>query len=63
MKLQTQRSISGAIATLLGLTSLAANAASETKSAGLPLWEVGIGAAAYHQPNYPGLHELRRHPL
>lgn len=20
----------------------------------LPLWEIGIGAAAYHQPNYPG---------
>jgi outer membrane scaffolding protein for murein synthesis (MipA/OmpV family) len=26
-----------------------------TPAAGnLPLWEIGIGAAAYHQPNYPG---------
>jgi len=57
MKQHENRSISGAVATLLGLALLAANAAnaaSETKGAGLPLWEVGIGAAAYHQPNYPG---------
>lgn len=54
MKSRRHRSISEAAATLLALASLAANAASETENAGLPLWEVGIGAAAYHQPNYPG---------
>ena len=40
--------------TLLGLVSLAVPAAAETNGEGLPLWEIGIGAAAYHQPNYPG---------
>jgi outer membrane scaffolding protein for murein synthesis (MipA/OmpV family) len=38
----------------LSLATLAASATAETQSEGLPLWEVGIGAAAYHRPNYPG---------
>jgi len=54
MKLKRHESISRVIASLLGLASLAASAEGETESKGLPLWEVGIGAAAYHQPNYPG---------
>jgi outer membrane scaffolding protein for murein synthesis (MipA/OmpV family) len=29
-------------------------AAAETEDTSLPLWELGIGAALYHQPNYPG---------
>lgn len=29
-------------------------AAAQDAAGGLPLWEVGIGAALYNQPNYPG---------
>jgi MipA family protein len=54
MKLQTHRPISAIIAALLGLTQIAALATGEPKGTGLPLWEVGVGAAAYHQANYPG---------
>jgi outer membrane scaffolding protein for murein synthesis (MipA/OmpV family) len=54
MKPHSDWPISGALAIFIGLASPAAKAANETKEAGLPLWEVGIGAAAYHQPNYPG---------
>jgi len=28
--------------------------ASDASDKGLPLWGLGIGVAAYHQPNYPG---------
>jgi outer membrane scaffolding protein for murein synthesis (MipA/OmpV family) len=40
------------ILSLMGLCAAAAWAVADEP--GLPLWEVGIGAAAYHQPNYPG---------
>lgn len=39
-----------------GILSLALSpvAALAADGENLPLWELGIGAAAYHQPNYPG---------
>lgn len=51
---QRTGSIAGVIAVVLGLTAVPASAAGEPESASLPLWELGIGAAAYHQGNYPG---------
>jgi outer membrane scaffolding protein for murein synthesis (MipA/OmpV family) len=51
---QHRSAIAGVIAIVLGLTALRAPAAGEPESVGLPLWELGIGAAAYHQGNYPG---------
>ncbi|MCG6863770.1 MAG: MipA/OmpV family protein [Chromatiaceae bacterium] len=54
MKLRSHKLIFGAVTALLGLASLPAPAADETAGAGLPLWELGIGAAAYNQANYPG---------
>lgn len=54
MSLQRHRSICAAAATLLSVAPLSASATPEAQSEGLPLWEVGIGAAVYHQPNYPG---------
>jgi len=54
MKAYARNSTSGAVAILLGLASFPARSAGEPESAGLPLWELGIGGAAYHQANYPG---------
>jgi len=54
MKPHARKSISGVIIILLGLASLPKSAAGESGSLGLPLWELGIGAAAYNQANYPG---------
>lgn len=54
MKRRTSKSIPGIIAVLLGLAAFPASAADGATSAGLPLWELGIGAAAYRQGNYPG---------
>jgi outer membrane protein len=54
MKPQAHGAVEGVIAIVLGLTALRAPAAGELDSTGLPLWELGIGAAAYHQANYPG---------
>ncbi len=42
------------LAILLGLVFIAPPSGAQSESEGLPLWELGIGAAAYHQPNYPG---------
>ena len=42
------------LAILLGLVFLAPPTGAQSGSERLPLWELGIGAAAYHQPNYPG---------
>ena len=38
----------------IGLFAGAEADASDGTDNSLPLWELGIGAAAYHQPNYPG---------
>jgi len=46
------RTITAAI--LLDLTVCVSPSSAETASDGLPLWELGIGAALYNQPNYPG---------
>jgi hypothetical protein len=54
MKLRRHKLIFGTVMALLGLASLPTATADETASEGLPLWELGIGAAAYHQPSYPG---------
>jgi outer membrane protein len=54
MNLQVRKSTSGILIALLGLLSTPVPAADEAKSGGLPLWELGIGAAAYNQANYPG---------
>lgn len=53
MTVQIRSLIAGALAAVVG-SALHAAAAAEAGSEGLPLWELGIGAAAYHQPNYPG---------
>jgi outer membrane scaffolding protein for murein synthesis (MipA/OmpV family) len=45
------REILGLIASVSLFPVLAGTAA---PARGLPLWELGVGAAAYHQPNYPG---------
>jgi outer membrane scaffolding protein for murein synthesis (MipA/OmpV family) len=42
------------IALLLSLLALPTLADSDTSLKGLPLWELGIGAALYHQSSYPG---------
>ena len=42
------------LAMLLGMVLFAPPCAAQSEKEGLPLWELGIGAAAYHQPNYPG---------
>lgn len=54
MRLLTDETSRRTLLGFLGLLVVAPLAAAETLSAALPLWEVGIGAAAYHQPNYPG---------
>ncbi len=41
-------------ASLLGLSLALAHAPATAGEAGVPLWELGIGAALYHQPSYPG---------
>ena len=50
------------LAILHGLVILAPPSGAQSGSEGLPLWELGIEAAVYHQPNYPGS-DLRRRPL
>jgi outer membrane scaffolding protein for murein synthesis (MipA/OmpV family) len=54
MKIYNCQSALGALFWLLGMFSAASEASTEAAGTGLPLWELGIGAAAYHQPNYPG---------
>jgi outer membrane scaffolding protein for murein synthesis (MipA/OmpV family) len=55
MKRYYSATITAGVALLLSLTALPVEAGSEgTPKASLPLWEIGIGAALYHQPNYPG---------
>jgi outer membrane scaffolding protein for murein synthesis (MipA/OmpV family) len=49
---KTANAASGAA--LVGLALLAPPCGAQGESEGLPLWELGIGAAAYHQPSYPG---------
>jgi outer membrane scaffolding protein for murein synthesis (MipA/OmpV family) len=44
----------GAAGLLLPVASTAADPVSDSALKELPLWELGIGAAAYNQPNYPG---------
>jgi outer membrane scaffolding protein for murein synthesis (MipA/OmpV family) len=45
----------GLLGLLANLTLIPVKASESTYAAtGLPLWELGIGAALYHQPNYPG---------
>ena len=38
----------------LGLLASSRARAADEAGIELPLWELGIGAAAFHQPNYPG---------
>ena len=40
--------------TLVPASAILAEEVAETGPKPLPLWELGIGAAAYNQPNYPG---------
>jgi len=56
MRLCTKRLMRNIALSSLGLGLLAAPGAgtAEESSGELPLWELGIGVAAYHQPNYPG---------
>ena len=55
MKFNYHKSINGTLATFFGLLiPLLPQAETETQETGLPLWELGIGAALYNQPNYPG---------
>jgi outer membrane protein len=55
MKPSCRRSILGLLGLLANLILIPVKASESTYSAtGLPLWELGIGAALYHQPNYPG---------
>ena len=42
------------LAGLMGLVAMPTMAAETAASQGLPLWELGIGAGLYNQPNYPG---------
>ncbi len=56
MKLHTKALVPSTVAPFLAmiLSAGAGAFASDAADNGLPLWELGIGAAAYHQPNYPG---------
>jgi len=54
MKPHIRQSALGVIAILLGQVLPSASAAGEPEGVSLPLWELGIGAAAYYQGNYPG---------
>jgi len=38
----------------MGLLAVSGACAAEETAGELPLWELGIGVAAFHQPNYPG---------
>jgi outer membrane scaffolding protein for murein synthesis (MipA/OmpV family) len=56
MKLYVKSLAFDTVATCLLVILFAAGdaLASDVSDKDLPLWELGIGAAAYHQPNYPG---------
>ena len=56
MKLYTKRLLLGTAMPSLAMGLFADAGAYAADSAGneLPLWELGIGVAAFHQPNYPG---------
>jgi outer membrane protein len=55
MKSRICRQISMLPGLIATLSLLSVQASADASSAtGLPLWELGIGAALYHQPNYPG---------
>ena len=56
MKPGTMPPTCNSLTILLAMTLLSAGEAiaSASPDKGLPLWELGIGSAAYHQSNYPG---------
>jgi hypothetical protein len=54
MKLSKKRSISLAAASSFALPTFPVSASDTPGTVGLPLRELGAGAAGYHQPNYPG---------
>jgi MipA family protein len=54
MALNRAKQTIGAILLSLPMVSATADDGSDEQGLGLPLWELGIGAAVYNQPNYPG---------
>jgi len=51
-KMLASKTVAPSLAMILSTTGGAF--ASDASDKGLPLWGLGIGGPAYHQPNYPG---------